>query len=128
MSGRDMDYVDFCYVPQHQEAMHARLGNWGRWVCVRPHGWFTHPMFRHFRASKQWEASPYIGTPVNTLDAAVLEKAVYALPEKHREAIRWWYVCRRDPVGMARILGVSKQGLADLVNAGRTMLKNRLQK
>ena len=59
---------------------------------------------------------------------AVLEKAVYALPEKHREAIRWWYVYRRDPVGMARLLGVSKQGLADLVNAGRTMLQNRLQK
>jgi len=55
-----------------------------------------------------------------------MEKAVYALPEKHREAVRWWYVYRRDPVAMARKLGVSKQGLADLVEAGRTMLNNRI--
>jgi DNA-directed RNA polymerase specialized sigma24 family protein len=125
---RVTEMVDYCYVSLEHELIHARLLNWERWVRVRPHGWFTHPMFRHFRASKQWETSPYIGTPVNTLDAAVLEKAVYALPDKHREAIRWWYVYRRDPVRMARLLGVSKQGLADLVNAGRTMLQNRLQK
>ena len=67
-----------------------------------------------------------IQTPVNTLDAVLVEKAVAALPEKHREAVRWWYVYRRDPVAMARNLGVSKQGLADLVEAGRTMLKNRI--
>ena len=118
--------VDYNYIKPEHEAIHARLENWERWVRVRPHGWFTHPMFRNFRASKQWEASPYIGTPVDTLDAALIEKAVYALPEKHREAVRWWYVYRRDPVAMARNLGVSKQGLADLVEAGRTMLKNRI--
>lgn len=33
---------------------------------------------------------------------------------------------RRDPVAMARNLGVSKQGLADLVEAGRAVLQNRL--
>jgi len=55
-----------------------------------------------------------------------MEKAVYALPEKHREAVRWWYVYRRNPAAMARSLGVSKQGLADLVEAGRTMLQNKL--
>ena len=83
-------------------------------------------MWRNSRTSRQWEVSPYIGVPVNTLDAVLVEKAVYALPEKHREAVRWWYVYRRDPVAMARNLGVSKQGLADLVEAGRTMLKNRI--
>ncbi len=120
------DVIDFHVIPESQQAIHARLVNWERWVRVRPHGWSTHPMFRNFRASKQWEASPHISTPVDTLDAALMEKAVYALPEKHREAVRWWYVYRRDPVAMARNLGVSKQGLADLVEAGRTMLKNRI--
>ena len=118
--------IDYNHIAAHHEAIHARLENWSRWVRVRPHGWFTHPMFRNFRASKQWEASPHISTPVDTLDAALMEKAVYALPEKHRDAVRWWYVYRRDPVAMARNLGVSKQGLADLVEAGRTMLKNRI--
>ena len=123
---RVTETVDYCYVSLEHELIHARLVNWERWVRVRPHGWFTHPMFRNFRASKQWEASPHIGTPVDTLDAALMEKAVYALPEKHREAVRWWYVYRRNPAAMARSLGVSKQGLADLVEAGRTMLQNKL--
>ena len=123
---RVTETVDYNHIKPEHESIHARLENWARWVRVRPHGWRTHPMFRHFRASKQWEASPYIGTPVGTLDAALMEKAVYALPEKHREAVRWWYVYRRDPVAMGRNLGVSKQGLADLVEAGRTMLKNRI--
>ena len=125
---RVTETVDYCYVSLEHELIHARLLNWARWLRPRLSGWHTHPMWKNSRTPRHWEASPYIGTPVNTLDAAVLEKAVYALPEKHREAIRWWYVYRRDPVGMARLLGVSKQGLADLVNAGRTMLQNRLQK
>ena len=118
--------VDYNYIKPEHEAIHAMLENWERWVRVRPHGWLTHPMWRNSSTSRQWEVSPYIGVPVNTLDAVLVEKAVYALPEKHREAVRWWYVYRRDPVAMARNLGVSKQGLADLVEAGRTMLKNRI--
>lgn len=125
---RVTETVDYNHVAAHHEAIHARLVNWERWVRVRPNGVATQPMFRNFRASKQWEASPYIGTPVDTLDAALLEKAVYALPEKHRAAVRWWYVYRRDPVAMARNIGVTKQGLADLVDSGRTMLCNRLCK
>lgn len=123
---RVTEIVDYNHIATHHEAIHARLVNWERWVRVRPHGWFTHPMWRNYRTSRQWEVSPYIGVPVNTIDAALMEKAVYALPEKHREAVRWWYVYRRDPAAMARNLGVSKQGLADLVEAGRTMLANRI--
>ena len=123
---RIQETVDYNHIKPEHEAIHARLVNWERWVLARPHGWFTHPMWRNSRTSRQWEVSPYIGVPVNTIDAALMEKAVYALPEKHREAVRWWYVYRRDPVAMARALGVSKQGLADLVEAGRTMLQNKL--
>lgn len=125
---RVQEAVDYNYVKPEHEAIHARLENWERWVRVRPHGWLTHPMFRMYQSkARQWEV-PVIQNPVNTLDAVLVEKAVYALPEKHREAVRWWYVYRRDPVAMARNLGVSKQGLADLVDSGRTMLGNRLQK
>ena len=123
---RVTETVDYNHIPAHHEAIHERLMNWERWVRVRPQGWFTHPMFRMYQSkARQWEA-PVIQNPVNTIDAALIEKAVYALPDKHRSAVRWWYVYRRDPVAMARNLGVSKQGLADLVEAGRTMLKNRI--
>lgn len=125
---RTTETVDYNHIPAHHEAIHARLVNWARWLRPRLSGWHTHPMWRNSRTSRQWEVSPDISTPVNTIDAALIEKAVYALPEKHREAVRWWYVYRRDPVAMARNLGVSKQGLADLVDSSRTMLNNRLQK
>ena len=123
---RVQEAVDYCHVQPQHEAIHERLTNWARWVKVRPQGWPTHPMWRKALTSRQWDVSPHICTPVDTLDAALMEKAVYALPEKNREAVRWWYVYRRDPVSMARNLGVSKQGLADLVESGRTMLKNRI--
>ena len=68
--------IDYSHVKPEHEAIHARLVNWERWARVRPHGWFTHPMFKNFRASKQWEASPHIGTTVDTLDAALIEKSL----------------------------------------------------
>ena len=120
--------VDYNHVPERHAAIHARLENWARWGRVRPHGWQVSPMFRMYQSkARQWHA-PVIQTPVDTLDAVLVEKAVAALPDKHRDAIRWWYVHAGNPVAMARRLGVSKQGLADLVDAGRTMLQNRIGK
>ena len=120
--------VDYNHVPERHTAIHARLENWRRWVIVRPNGWQVAPMFRLYQSkSRQWEA-PVIQNPVDTLDAVLMEKAVSALPEKHRAAIRWSYVHAGNPVAMARALAVSKQGLADLVDAGRTMLQNRIGK
>ena len=119
---------DYSHVPERHAAIHARLENWRRWVIVRPNGWQVAPMFRLYQSkSRQWEA-PVIQNPVDTLDAVVVENAVSALPEKHRAAIRWSYVHAGNPVAMARALAVSKQGLADLVDAGRTMLQNRIGK
>lgn len=119
--------VDYNHVQAHHEAIDARLRNWARWVIVRPHGWQTAPMFRMYQSRvRQWEA-PVIQNPVDTLDAVVVEKAVSALPEKHRAAIRWSYVHAGNPVAMARALAVSKQGLAGLVGDGRAMLQNRLR-
>ena len=124
---RVQETVDYCHVKPEHEAIHARLENWARWVRVRPHGWATHPMWRKALTSKQWEVSPAVPVTVNTLDAADMEKAVSALPVKHREAVRWSYVHCGNPLAMARTLAVSKQGLADLVGDGRTMLQNRLR-
>ena len=123
---RVQESVDYNHVKPEHEAVHERLSNWARWVRVRPQGWQTAPMFRMYQSrARQWEA-PVIQNPVDTLDAVLMEKAVSALPEKHRAAIRWSYVHCGNPVAMARALAVSKQGLADLVDAGRTMLKNRI--
>lgn len=119
------DFVDFFAVAEHHAAIHERLERWARWVRVRPHGWQTTPMFRQYRSHAwQWE-TPTVRTPVNTLEAVAMEKAVSGLPEKHREAIRWQYVWQASPGVMARRLAVTTAGLFELVEQGRTMLINR---
>ena len=121
---RVQEAVDYNHVKPEHEAVHERLSNWARWARVRPQGWQTAPMFRLYQSkARQWEA-PVIQDPVNALDALAIERAVSALPYKHRAAVRWCYVFQSNPAGAARALAVSKQGLADLVSAGRTMVKN----
>lgn len=133
------DLVEYDIVPDHQLRIHGLLIQWARWVKPRSHGWHVSPMFKQYR-SKAWQwHEPVVQSPINVPEALEMEKAVSLLPEKERAAIRWYYYyssqvpsqkARADgyevtPPGMARILGVSKQGLADLVRIGRTMLMNR---
>lgn len=119
------EFVDYFVVQDGHLAIHARLNEWASWVRVRPHGWQVAPMFKQYRSkSWQWEM-PVVRADVNVPEAVEMEKAVSLLPEKHREAIRWAYVWCGAPGAMSRRLGVSKQGLCDLIAAGRTMLVNR---
>lgn len=119
------EFVDFHLVPDHHLGIHERLTAWARWVRVRPHGWQVAPMFRQYRSHAwQWH-TPEVKASINIPEAVEMEKAVSQLPEKHREAVRWCYVFAGPPGACARRLGVSKQGLHDLIAAGRTMLVNR---
>lgn len=119
------DYIDFHAVQDGHLAIHADLENWANWVRVRPHGWQVSPMFRLYR-SKSWQWHERIIRPeVNIPDALEIERNVSALPEKHRAALRWCYVFAGHPMRMARELGVSRAGLAELISVGRTMLVNR---
>jgi DNA-directed RNA polymerase specialized sigma24 family protein len=119
------DHVDYFIVQDGHIAIHRRLEAWASWVRVRPHGWQVAPMFRQYRSKAwQWER-PEPKPSVNIPEAVEMEKAVSMLPEKHREAIRWVYVWRDSPIATARRLAVTKQGLLDLIHAGRTMLVNR---
>lgn len=122
------DDVEFHLVPDGQLAIHEALENWARWVRVRPHGWQVSPMFRMYRPEKStagWWDRREPKVEVNVPEAVEMERAVSGLPEKHRAAVRWSYVFAGHPARMARELGVSKQGLADLVSVGRVMLRNR---
>jgi len=121
---RVTETVDYCYVSLEHELIHARLVNWARWLRPRLSGWHTHPMWRNSRTSRQWEVSPDISAPVNALDALAIERTVAQMPVKHRDALRWYYVRQGSPVAMARQLGLSKQGLADIVLSARAMLIN----
>lgn len=116
------DSIDFHFVPPHQKAMDARLVNWARYVRDKPVSW-TQPMFRGYRSSEVWVHEATV--PVDSLDGHQIEKAVSALPQKERAAVRWAYVYRSHPARMCRSLGVTSQGLGQLIETGRQMLINR---
>lgn len=119
------DFVDYFAVADNHLAIHQRLESWARWVRVRPHGWQVAPMFRQYRSKAfQWH-TPELREQVNIPEAVEMEKAVSLLPEKHRMAIRFAYVFCGSPGRVCRDLGVSKQGLFDLIGQGRSMLVNR---
>lgn len=121
------DFIDFFVVRDDHIGIHARLEAWAQWVKVRPHGWQVSPMFRQYKADS-WHGREKRREPriaVNIPQAVEMERAVSGLPEKHRTAIRFAYVCNASPRLTARDLGVSLHGLADLIHQGRTMLQNR---
>lgn len=116
--------IDFHHVEQHQLGIDARLNNWARWVKPGRQSWIN-PMFAQYR-SKAWQwHRPEIHDPLDTLDAMKIEKAVSALPDKHRAAVRWAYVIRCSPAVVFRALGVNRDGLMLYLRDGRQMLINR---
>lgn len=120
--------VDFSAVPPSQFKIHDRLENWARWCRDRPNreGSAGSPMFALYRSSEARRAYGFeTNVPVDKFDAAAIAKAVAVLPDKHRRALQWCYLHPRNPIAMARELGVSLSGMADLVTAGRQMLINK---
>lgn len=135
--------VDFFEVRPEHLAVHERLEEWGRWVKVRPFGyWQVGPMFRQYRPDGREERARRRDprpAAVNVPEAMEIEQAVSGMSEQKREALRWYYYWTRihpleakavgkDPglLATTRRIGVSKQGLLDLIHQGRTMLRNRV--
>ena len=121
--------IDLHHIPARHDSINIRLEQWARWVRVRPQPWKMQSIWMNYRAPRQWEYSVSdIPSPVNTLEAAEIEKMVSQLPVKNREAIRWAYVYSYiHPGPIRRALGVTMPDLEVLINNGRDMLKNRLQ-
>ena len=120
--------IDLNHVHPRHDSIDARLTEWVRWVRVKPVAWSMQPMFRNFRAPKQWETDLHVPIELNTLECHEIEKAVSALPDKHRTAIRWAYVFShiRDNA-VRRELGVTREALGQLINDARDMLVNRMR-
>ena len=120
--------IDLNHVHPRHDAINLRLEEWARYCRVKPAVWCCQPMFRLYRAPKQWESDLQIRIEINTIDASEIEKAVSILPPKHRTAIRWFYVFSHTPVGrVRREIGVTSEGLKGLIDDGRDMIKNRLK-
>jgi hypothetical protein len=121
------DPVDFSHVEAGHWGMHQRLENWARWCrgTQRQIGTPGSPMFGLYRSSDaRREYGAETRVPVDRNDAQRVAKGVVHLPDKHRRAIQWAYLHPRNPRGAAQALGVTLEGLRDLVRDGRQMLIN----
>jgi hypothetical protein len=114
-------FVDFFFVPTHQQEMHKRLENWAR-SCYSSGGSSASPMFRLYRPDN-YERTASI--PVDALDAAKVGKGVSFLPESHRMAIHWNYLQGGSPTKARQRIGCTLEGLMLYIQDGRTMLINR---
>jgi len=115
--------VDFFAVEYKHLAIHGRLENWARW-CRNCPASRVQPMFRLYRSTEVW-AHHEPAIPVDSLDAAHMQKAVTKLPKPNSGAIVWYYIRPIDPKRAARNLGATLSGLAVLVRDGRQMLINK---
>lgn len=118
--------ADINYVEDKHRAIHERLINWGRWAEDRPI-YQTCPMFKKLyrSSSRQWHPIE-VRDHIDPLDAAVLEKAVVALPAPHRRAMVWFYVFRGSELAFRRQEGYRQDFLCRVVRDARQMLCNRL--
>lgn len=120
--------IDFNRVlPQHAD-IHQRLNNWGRWSNPKAAGCQIQPMFRGYE--------PYLvpressgASMVDVLDAQAVQKVMHQIPEKIRMALQWGYVHPYiHHAKVARKLGVNFGGLRDLLDKGRSMVRNLVTK
>lgn len=116
-------FVDFFEVAPHQREIHGRLENWAVW-CYSGGGSSASPMFRLYRAPDHWQRAPERRS-ADPKDAALIAKGVAALPVLHREALQWNYVTGGGPTAVRKRLGVTAEGLMQLIRDGRQMLINR---
>jgi hypothetical protein len=121
----DTRYVDFSRI--EDESTHLRLVNWARYVRDHPNMWPVQPMFRSVKTPRQWDINPHIRVEIDQLDGLLVEKAIRTLPDKQRDALRWYYVYSSITVlKMRKYLGLTNEGLNKAICDGRTMIKNNL--
>ena len=120
-------YVDFNTVPQSQREIDARLVNWGRWSLPGGLGLKRSPMFELYRSAdplRQYGSAS--AQPVDQADAERVQRAMVELTGPQRLALSWCYIRRNNPRRAAETIGVSLQGLRELIDTGRQALMARL--
>ena len=121
--------MSISHIPARHDAINIRLEEWAKWVRVNPQRWGMQPMFRMYQSkARQWEADPVIRIEINTLAASEIERAVSFLPDRHRTAIRWFYVWPWVPDNaVRREIGATRAELESLINDARDIICNRLK-
>lgn len=121
--------VDLNHVLARHDAIDQRLIEWSRCIKVRPQPWKMQSIWRQYRPPRQYAYETQdIPVPINTIAAFEIERIVSMLPDKHRTAVRFFYVFPFVPImAVCHFLGVNRGGLAELITDSRDMVQNRLR-
>lgn len=118
--------VDFSFVEAKHAAIHGRLENWSRWCHGSDGRVKTCAMFTMVVIGNARGVDPLpVGTPVDRIDAAKIQKEVASLPMQNRLALAWSYITRTSVRQQAQKQALTLAGLAQAVRDGRQMLINR---
>jgi DNA-directed RNA polymerase specialized sigma24 family protein len=119
------DYIDFHAVEPEHRGIHDRLVNWGRWLhpsespAVAP----GFDLYRSpARAREHGAEHTWATSAVDGGDAARVNGTVGTLPIRHRAALMWCYCKPVNPKRAAQDIGVTLEGLADLLRESRQKL------
>ena len=112
--------------PEHAE-IHARCENRARYVAVHKPRRIS-PIWKLGKSNGRCWELPKVNTPVDQEDGKTVEETVRLLIPNQREALRWQYYWRTKPAGVCRQLGITHEGLYNLVNEARTQLVRKLNR
>lgn len=118
--------INLHHIDARHDAVNIRLESWARWVQVRPQPWKSQPMFRLYKPPPQWEPRE-LKVEANPIECMEIERIVAQLPDRHRHALRWFYVYPYiSDSRIRREVAETRQGLYQLLADSRDMVKNRL--
>lgn len=116
--------IDYHLIPAHQDRIHARLENWGRWSSP-PQTQEVAPGFDRARSDeieRETSEARDIRPPVDIRDAIKIQSAMHFVPTQHRQALAWYYVTPSSPIKACRLIGCTPIELGQFVDNGRQML------
>ena len=121
-------------VSEKHRQIHEDLESWGRWsrerrtrmACGSAEG-------RYLPRRPQgevWEYEPPRASlpQVPNLYNLAVDRAVLRLPERHRKAVKMFYVERRDPRALCRALALRWAAFPELMATCRDMVLNLMRK
>lgn len=123
---RETEFEQLQRVAEEHIEIHARLVNWASWSRDRIRQGHCMSMEWRYLAPRVKEKDDlHASSPPDVLDAQALHSVVCHLPLKHRLALHLWYIHRAPANFIRRKLGLTRDGVVQIVRDARAMTKNR---
>ena len=112
--------------PQHQD-IHTDLERWGEWNRERRQIGHCRSVEHRYETGGRQVKPPQISLPINPRNQQI-DRAVYRLPEQHRESVRLYYVIRWEPRRICKAMAIHRTAFPRWMFDCRAMVLNILRK